>query len=244
MVPTRPTHWRRSREGTSKLSDLPLAVVTGAGGALGSAAASALAAGGFSVVAIDRRADASLKLPPDIRGETGDMTNQETASALIDRVAGELGPPAVLVNTVGAYQGGDALDTAEDLLDQMISVNLKSAWWASQAAGRHMAGAGGGSIILVAAKQGVDAAAGSAAYSVSKAGVVQLTRVLDAELHDRGIRVNAVVPRLIDTPANRTSLPASAMAHAVTATAIAGVIAFLAGADGSPVSGAIVPVYG
>jgi NAD(P)-dependent dehydrogenase (short-subunit alcohol dehydrogenase family) len=156
----------------------------------------------------------------------------------------EVGPPDALVNTVGGYAPGSAIDATPDDLRRMVDLNVGSAWWMSQAAARHMERAGRGAIVTVAARNGIDAVAGAAAYGVSKAALVHLTRVLDVELRPRGIRVNAVVPRLIDTPANRAALPAEAMARAVTPEAIARVIAFLVSDAAGPVSGAIVPVYG
>ena len=83
-----------------------------------------------------------------------------------------------------------------------------------------------------------------AAYSVSKAALVQLTRILDIEFRPHGIRVNAVAPQLLDTPVNRATFPAEMMAHTVTPEAIADVIAFLVSDAAAPVSGAILPAYG
>jgi len=82
------------------------------------------------------------------------------------------------------------------------------------------------------------------AYAVSKAAVVHLPRILDLELRPHGIRVNAVAPQLLDTPANRAAFPPQVMAHAVAPEAIAGVIAFLVSGAAAPVRGAILPAYG
>jgi NAD(P)-dependent dehydrogenase (short-subunit alcohol dehydrogenase family) len=89
-----------------------------------------------------------------------------------------------------------------------------------------------------------DPTAGMAAYSLSKAALSHLVRILDLELRPQGIRVNAVAPQLIDTAANRAAFPAELLKHAVGVEAIANVIAFLAGDLAAPVSGAIVPAYG
>ena len=83
-----------------------------------------------------------------------------------------------------------------------------------------------------------------AAYSVSKAALSHLTRILDVELRPHGIRVNAVAPQLIDTPANRAAFPPEALKHATAPGAIADVIAFLVSDAAAPVSGAILPAYG
>jgi 3-oxoacyl-[acyl-carrier protein] reductase len=103
---------------------------------------------------------------------------------------------------------------------------------------------GKGSIVHVSARPGTDPTAGMAAYSLSKAALSYLVRILDLELHPHGIRVNAVVPQLLDTPANRAMFPAEALANATQPEAVASVISFLAGDLAAPVSGAIVPAYG
>ena len=95
-----------------------------------------------------------------------------------------------------------------------------------------------------AARPATEPTAGMAAYSLSKAALSHLVRILDLELRPHGIRVNAVAPQLIDTAANRATFPAELLAHAVQPEAVANVIAFLAGDLAAPVSGAIVPAYG
>ncbi len=103
---------------------------------------------------------------------------------------------------------------------------------------------GSGAIVHVAARPGIEPASGMGAYSVSKAALVHLTRILDIELRPLGIRVNAVAPQLLDTPVTRAAFPAGVMAHAVAPEAIAEVIAFLVSDAAAPVSGAILPAYG
>jgi NAD(P)-dependent dehydrogenase (short-subunit alcohol dehydrogenase family) len=103
---------------------------------------------------------------------------------------------------------------------------------------------GSGAIVHVTARPGLEPSGGMAAYSVSKAALVHLTRILDIELRPQGIRVNAVAPQLLDTPTNRAIFPAEAIVHAVAPEAIADVIAFLVSDAAAPVSGAILPAYG
>jgi NAD(P)-dependent dehydrogenase (short-subunit alcohol dehydrogenase family) len=83
-----------------------------------------------------------------------------------------------------------------------------------------------------------------AAYSVSKAALVHLTRVLDLELRPLGIRVNAVAPQIIDTAKTRPYLPPDLLTHAVSPEAIADIIVYLVSDAATPVSGAVVPAYG
>ena len=221
-----------------------VAIVAGAGGALGHATAVTLAAGGLTVVAVARNELELGDLPDDIRREVGDATDPAVATRLIDRVAGQVGPPDVLVNTIGAFRLGDALATTPEMLRLMLDVNLGPALWLSQAVAPHMRQQGSGVIVHVTARPGIEPSGGMAAYSASKAALVHLTRILDIELRPQGIRVNAVAPQLLDTPTNRANFPAEVMAHAVAPEAIADVIAFLVSDAAAPVSGAILPAYG
>jgi NAD(P)-dependent dehydrogenase (short-subunit alcohol dehydrogenase family) len=221
-----------------------VAIVAGAGGALGHATAVTLAASGLTVVAVDRNEHAFRELHDGVRPELADTTDPAVAKGLIDRIAGEVGPPDVLVNTIGTFRPGDALTTTPDTLRLMIDVNLGPALWLSQAVAPHMQQQGSGAIVHVAARPGIEPSGGMAAYSASKAALVHLTRILDVELRPHGIRVNAVAPQLLDTPTNRATFPAEVMTHAVAPEAIAGVIAFLVSDAAAPVSGAILPAYG
>jgi NAD(P)-dependent dehydrogenase (short-subunit alcohol dehydrogenase family) len=222
----------------------PVAIVTGAGGALGRATSMTLTARGFTVVAVDRNERALRDLPDNIRSEVADTTDAAVPARLIDRIASEVGAPEVLVNTIGAFELGDALAATPETLGRMIDVNLGAALWLSQAVAPHMKERGSGAIVHVTARPGIEPTAGMAAYSVSKAALVHLTRILDVELRPHGIRVNAVARQLMDTSANRASFPAEVMARAVAPEAIAGLIAFLVSDVAAPVSGAILPAYG
>ena len=221
-----------------------VAIVAGAGGALGRATSMALSGAGFTVVAVDRSDHALRELPGSIRSEVADTTDPAVPAPLIDRIAGEVGPPEVLVNTIGAFELGDALAATPEALRRMVDVNLGAALWLSQAVAPYMQQRGSGAIVHVTARPAIEPVAGMAAYSVSKAALVHLTRVLDVELRPHGIRVNAVAPQLLDTPANRASFPPEVLAHAVAPEVIAGLIAFLVSDAAAPVSGAILPAYG
>ena len=221
-----------------------VAIVAGAGGAMGRVTAAALAAGGHTVVAVDRNERALADLPGQVRREVADATDPAAAAQVIERIADQVGLPDVLVNTIGTFGLGDALATTPEALRFMIDINLGTALWLSRAVAPYMQEQGRGAIVHVTARQGVEPAGGMAAYAVSKAALVHLTRVLDLELRPHGIRVNAVAPQLLDTPATRAAFPAEVIAHAVAPEAIAGVIAFLVSDAAAPVSGAVLPAYG
>ena len=222
---------------------LGTAVVTGAGGALGSAVVDALRVTGACVVAVDRSLASMEHLPTDVIRQTCDLTDPVSVDELFGRLPADGRPVSSVVHTVGAFRVGSIVDSTVEDYRLLLDVNLATAWWVSRAAAIAMSD-GGGAIVHIGARNGVETVRGAAAYGVSKAAVIHLTRTLDAELRSAGVRVNAVLPGLIDTPANRASLPAESMARAVRPEAIAAVIAFLVSAAATPVSGAVIPVYG
>lgn len=221
-----------------------VAIVVGAGGELGRETARKLADAGFAVVGVDRNEDGLKELPDGVRYESGDATDPAVARRLIDQIAVEVGPPAVLVNTIGTYHLGEALDATPEDFRLMIEVNAGTALWLTQAVAPYMRERGSGAIVHVAARPGLEPTAGMVTYGVSKAALVHLTRVLDLELRPFGIRVNAVAPQLLDTAKNRPYLSPELLAHAVSPEAVAEVIAYLVSDSAATISGAVVPTYG
>jgi NAD(P)-dependent dehydrogenase (short-subunit alcohol dehydrogenase family) len=221
-----------------------IAIVVGAGSGLGHATAVRLARTGAEVVGVDRTEAGLKELPDSVRREVADATDPSVAVPLIERIAKEVGPPDILVNTIGAYDVSDALAATPDTLGAMFTVNVGPALWLTQAVAPHMSRRGAGAIVHVAARQGIEPTTGVAAYSASKAALIQLVRVLDLELRGQGIRVNAVAPSFIATERNKAWAPPELLAHAVTPEAIAEVIAFLVSDAAAPISGAIIPTYG
>jgi len=221
-----------------------VAIVVGAGRGLGQATAITLAAAGLTVVAVDRDEVGLKELPDGLHTEVADATDPTVAKPLVERIAAELGPPAVLVNTIGAYATGDALSVTPDAFQTMVDVNVGPALWLTQAVAPYMQQAGFGAIVHVAARPGVEPTAGAAAYATAKAALIHLARTLDVELRPLGIRVNVVVPQVIATAKNKAMFPPEMLAGAVEPEAIAEVIAFLVSDAAAPVSGAVVPTYG
>lgn len=222
----------------------PIAVVVGAGGELGGPVARNLLGSGYSVVAVDRNRESLDGLPDEMRREAVDASDPAVAGPLMERVVQDVGVPDVLVNTLGAFFPGPAVSATPAEFQTLIDVNLGAALWLSQAVAPHMGERGSGVIVHVSARPGIDPTAGLAAYSASKAALIQLTRVLDVELRPTGIRVNCVVPQLLNTKLNREFLPQEVLDTAVAPEAIAEIIAFLVSDAASPISGAILPAYG
>ena len=119
-----------------------VAMVAGGGGSLGRATAVNLAARGLTVVAVDRNEQGLHELPDSIVREVADPTDPSSARSLVDRIAADVGPPGILVNTVGVFHLGDVLSTTPEELQLMVDVNLGTALWLSQAVAPHMQRAG------------------------------------------------------------------------------------------------------
>lgn len=225
-------------------------VVTGAAGNLGQAVAQALSRAGARVVLLDRSqaridalsigADAGLLRLGDL-----DLTDDSAVTRALDRAAGHFGRLDGLVNTAGGFAGGKNVHE-EDLAtwDRMFAVNLRTALVACRAIVPHLLKQQGGRIVNVAARAALTGVAGLGAYSASKSAVIRLTESLAAELRDRNINVNCVLPGTIDTPQNRRDMPKADFTRWVAPAAIAEVILFLLSDASRAVSGAALPVYG
>ena len=224
-----------------------VAVVCGAGGSLGLAVLGALAAPDRMVVAVasprQDRAELSSS-QPGFHWEQADLADPNQVDQLWSRIDGLGGRLRWLVNVAGGFRSGTVLDTTPQDLRYLLQVNLATAWWACRAAAWRMRKSGGGAIVNVGSRSALVAQPGAAAYSVSKGAVVKLTEVLAEELKGSGVRVNAVLPAVIDTPANRIWMREEELRRAVAPERIAQVIAFLCSDHADAISGAAIPVYG
>ena len=199
-----------------------VALVCGAGGALGSALVETLRARGDHVVPAGR--------------DVVDLSDADAVEALWERLAAEGIEPRWVVNAAGGFRGGTVADSDPEQLRGLLDLNLGTAWWTCRAAARRLPP--GGAIVNVAARAAVSGGARSGAYSVAKAAVVRLTQVLALELAERQVRVNAILPALIASPANRDA----GIEGGVPPEQIAAVVAFLLSDAASAVTGAAIPV--
>ena len=219
--------------------------ITGSDGALGQAAAATLSAYGATLALIEHANTASTALPAGARRYGGiDLTQENAARAVMERVVKEAGRLDGLVNIAGGFRWEELAGGTLDSWDSMYRINLRTAVVSCQAALPFLLQSGGGRIVNVGAMGAVKAAAGMGAYAASKAGVAKLTEALAEELKDRGITVNAILPSTLDTPKNRADMPRADFARWVAPAEAAEVIAFLVSDGARAVTGALIPVAG
>ena len=218
--------------------------VTGGFGALGRAVGAALAAAGARVALIDKAA-APAVLPAQALALGGiDLEQAGEANRALNLAASGLGGLDGLVNVAGGFQWETVASGSIESWDRMYAINVRTAVLASQAALPHLLARGRGRIVNVGSLGAVQAGAGMGAYAAAKAGVARLTEALAEEHKDHGITVNAVLPTVIDTAANRASMPQADASRWVPPDALAQVILFLLSDAAMAVNGALIPVKG
>ena len=221
--------------------------VTGGFGQLGVAVVQGAIAAGARVAALDRApapADASVLNGALALGGL-DLAEPDVAARALDQVAEQWDGLDGLVNIAGTFRWEELVGGSVDTWDFLYRVNLRSAVSTSRAALPHLFKRGGGRIVNIGAgAAAVKAAAGMGAYTASKAGVAKLTEALSAEVKDRNITVNAILPSTIDTPANRADMPKADFSRWVAPKSIADVIVFLLSDGARDITGAMIPVSG
>jgi NAD(P)-dependent dehydrogenase (short-subunit alcohol dehydrogenase family) len=224
-------------------------LITGAFGALGAATAIAAGKAGARVALVDRAPETPAGLLESCGPESTalggvDLTAPADAAAAVEAAQRHLGSLDVLINIAGAFRWQTVADGDPATWDLMFAINLKTAVNTSRAALPFLRKSTAGRIVNIGANAATKAAAGMGAYTASKAGVHRLTESLAEELKSDGITVNAVLPSVIDTPANRADMPKADFSTWVTPAALAAVILFLASDEAQPITGALLPVVG
>ena len=229
-----------------------VALVAGGTGGLGHAVSLAFLDDGAKVVVTyrDQKELDALKREAggngsSLEGYMVDVTDEGSVRQLFDKILAEHGRVDALVNTVGAYAGGVNLWEVETkTFDQMIALNLRSGYILARAAVPAMLKQKSGAIINISSKAAVDHGAGASAYAASKAGALALMDSLAAEVKGSGVRVNSILPSIIDTEANRKAMPTADFSKWPKSADIARVILFLCSDEAKVIHGAAIPVYG
>lgn len=216
--------------------------ITGGYGALGRAVVEAAQARGLSVAVIGRTPPRAPN--PDVFEINGvDLTDAAQAKAAIESVVAHFGRLDALLNIAGGFVWSP-VEGDSDAFDRMHALNLKTTLNASRAALPHLKASPEGRIVNIGANGAVKAGHGMGAYAASKAGVHRLTEALAEELKSTPVTVNAVLPSIIDTAANRADMPDADPSKWVAPADLAAVILFLASPEARAVTGALIPVTG
>ena len=224
-------------------------LVTGATGGLGPAVVAAFLEDGWRVVATSR----SGRPPADLVGHerlepvaTDLFEPADVAEAVAVAAADRAGAPLrALVNLAGGYAGGGRVhETPVEQFERQLTLNLRPTYLVTQAVLPHLVDAGGGAVVCVSARAAVAPFRGAGGYVSAKAAVLAFAQAVAVEYKADGVRCNAVLPSVIDTPANRAAQPGADPSRWVPPTQVAAVIRFLCSDDSAPTSGAAIPVYG
>lgn len=221
-----------------------IVVVAGGTGALGRAVIDKFTENGATVIAPDRILPKEATGNPQHEYLTLDALDENSVREFYEKTKSKHDHIDVLVNVIGGYAAGDPVSKLDlSVFESQLDLNLKSAFLLTKYALQAMSEQGG-KIVHVASRAAVDKGQNSFAYSASKLGVVRLVEAVAAEIHEQNININAVMPGIIDTPANRKSMPNANYVNWPRPEQIARVIAFLASDEAELISGAAIPVYG
>ena len=215
-------------------------IVLGGVGSLGQAVVERFRSEGASVLVADSRLPADADRREDLHYVTVDALDESSIAA-----AFAVAPPQAVVNLIGGYtppQPLPELDIA--VLRKQLELNLVTAAIVTKYAMPVLAAQGGGAIVHVSSRTATEKGENSFAYSVSKLGVLRLVEAAAAEGRQLGVRVNCIMPSIIDTPANRAALPRAHHDRWPKPSELASVLAFLVSDDAALISGAAIPVYG
>jgi NAD(P)-dependent dehydrogenase (short-subunit alcohol dehydrogenase family) len=223
-------------------------MITGAAGHLGKAVAAVFAQRGARLVLVDRHdealeaafgADAASALV------AADLLDARQAQAALDTAVARFGRVDALCHVAGGFRMGEAVhETTDATWDFLFDVNARTLVNVSRAVVPHMLKHGGGRIVAVGAQAALKGVAGMGAYCASKSALVRLVEAMSAELREKHVNVNCVLPTIIDTPDNRAAMPDADPARWVAPQALAETIAFLASDAARAVHGAALPVSG
>ena len=224
-------------------------LITGAAGNLGRAVAQAFAAQGAALVLADLKHEA---LQSTFGSESArrrflgvDLLERDAVTAAVGGVLAHIARIDVLCHLAGGFRMGEAVhETSAATWDWLLDLNARTLLHAAGAVVPHMLAAGGGRIVTVGAYSARQGVAAMGAYTAAKASVIRLTEAMSAELREKNINVNCVLPTVIDTPQNRAAMPDADPARWVAPADLAQVIVFLASDAARAVHGVALPVTG
>jgi NAD(P)-dependent dehydrogenase (short-subunit alcohol dehydrogenase family) len=222
-----------------------IALVTGAGGGLGTHVTKALLDTDFTVIGLAPKIQQSDFDHTNFTALPASLNSLDAAQKVTDTIVGRFGTIDVLAHLVGGFAGGSSVaDTDDATFQRMFDMNVNSAFHIFRAVIPHMRKAGSGRIVATGSRAAEAPGASVGAYSASKAALVSLVRTVAIENKDAGITANVILPGTMDTPANRKAMPGADRAQWVQPASVASLIVWLVGDAGKDVTGAAIPVYG
>jgi NAD(P)-dependent dehydrogenase (short-subunit alcohol dehydrogenase family) len=222
-----------------------VAIVTGAGGALGTSVVISLLAEGATVAGVDRSGAKGESDNQPIHRYSASLTDPESVRRVIASVANDLGKIDILVHVMGAFAGGAPVAETDDATwNRMMDTNLNAAFYVLRGVVPVMRATEYGRIIAIGSRQAVQPVANVGAYAASKAALVSLVKTVALENKDKNIRANVILPGTMDTAANRAAMPKANFDKWVKTSHVADVVVMLAGETGTEITGAAIPVYG
>jgi NAD(P)-dependent dehydrogenase (short-subunit alcohol dehydrogenase family) len=223
-------------------------MITGAAGHLGRALATTLRGRGARLALLGHDAQSLARVytaAPDTLLLPADLRDADQVRAVTAEAVARFGRIHALCHVAGGFRMGEAVhETSPQTWDYLMDVNARSLLNVAQALVPHLVQHGGGSIVTVGANAAGKGAAHMGAYGASKSALLRLTEAMAAELKAHRIRVNCVLPSIIDTPDNRAAMPDADASHWVAPEALAEVIAFLCSDAARAIHGAAIPVTG
>jgi NAD(P)-dependent dehydrogenase (short-subunit alcohol dehydrogenase family) len=220
-------------------------LVTGATGGLGRSVTETFLEAGAKVAGVARSISASDFNHPEFMAFPAEISSSASANGLVKDVIARAGRVDVLAHLVGGFAGGQTVaETADATWEQMLTLNVTTAFYMFRAMLPHMQKARSGRILAIASRAALEPGPGVGAYSASKAALVSLVHTVALENKGKGITANAILPATIDTAANRTSMPSSDFSTWIQPRTIASLLLWLSGDAGAQVTGAAIPVYG
>ena len=225
------------------MNERPVYLVTGAFGVLGTAVAAKLAGQGAHLALLDAAPAPLAAIDAALRLGGIDLTDGGQADNAVQRAATRWGRLDGVVNIAGGFRWESIAEGGAQTWDLLFALNLKTALHTCRSALPWLK-AHGGRVVNVGAAAAGRAGAGMGAYAASKSAVLRLTEALAEETRDHGVNVNAILPGIIDTPANRRDMPEADYSRWVAPDALADVVAFLLGDGARAITGAGIPVTG
>ena len=229
--------------------DAKTVLITGAAGNLGKAVAAAFAAAGASLALLDADHEGLRSAYP---GEdrrkllvSGDLAQPESVASAVQTAFGHFGRIDVLCNLAGGFRMGHPVhETPDEVWRLMLDLNAATVLQMARAVVPKMLAAGSGKIINIAAMAGLAGKADMGAYAASKSAVIRLTEAMAAELREKNINVNCILPSILDTPQNRAAMPRARHESWVRPEQVAALLSFLGSDASAAVTGALIPIYG